>query len=156
MPTTTDTTVEMKVCTMCKRELPATPEFFNKNGGKKAPRFRARCRDCRVEERKIRKAQKAAAEAKKEKELEETDLRKEAQPKFEVDASSRSDINRRAILRLIEKHRSEFEFYVFQEENNARLRARREKYPPRKRWVSLGQAMTEDEDRDVLPEFALV
>lgn len=146
-----------KICSRCKRELPATSEYFNKNGGKRAnaDRLRNPCRECRADVRKLRKSERLATTRTQQDEEEKADLRKEAQPKIEVSPSSRSEINQRAILRLITKHRSEFEFYVFQEENNERLRARREKYQSKKRWVSLGLALTEEEDRDVLPEFAL-
>lgn len=138
-----------RTCTGCGQTKPFTSEFFDADKTKKDG-LHTRCKKCKSNRGKKRANKpdilienvKVAPRPKPSKN----------QPKTDV-AGEISDVNKRAILRLIKRHRSEFEFYVFEEERAARSAARKAKAGG-KRWISLSNALDDPEDREVLPEFA--
>lgn len=140
-------TIERKKCSKCGKRFPNTTEFFHPNRKRVdgSCSLRSACRTCRNQERR-----ENATKRKARLQVQERKLRELTSP-TQSRSPEISDVNKRAILRLIQKHRTEFEFYVFEEERRQNGTVRRQG----QKWVSIDQAFTEDEDREVLPEFAI-
>lgn len=144
------TTIKTRTCNGCGQTKPFTKEFFDSDKSKKDG-LHTRCKACKSRQRQSSLDKKVTTRPL----IESVKVTPKARrPVTETDTSGEiSDINKRAILRLIQRHRSEFEFFVFEEERTARAAARKAKAGG-KRWVSLATALDDPEDRDVLPEFA--
>lgn len=124
-------TLAIKKCNRCLLEKPVA-EFARDSSKRNG--LRGQCRVCRTELDRIRKGRTGPKQSSKStsnsgpKVVELTQEQQKLQ-------SSRADAHRQAILRLIDRHRTEFDRLVYSEQ--VRLGVISVNESPRENWVSL-------------------